>query len=199
MRAIYASLCISLSISLHFSLHISLHFSAKLHVSTFLPAYLLLFLYHIASLYMSLCIFLYLSLPYDTCLHCSLASLSTLLCGVFWSYNREVCVDTIEIRPAPKCLCRYNRNPTGPKCLCRYNPNPTAPKSLCRYNQNLWEGWAGNRGGGSARWKLRRTSSRPAAGPSPDSAPHRRPAAPTPLLALAAACTGSCLYSQKES
>ena len=50
---------------------------------------LLLFLYHIASLYMSLCIFLYLSLPYDTCLHCSLASLSTLLCGVFCSYNRK--------------------------------------------------------------------------------------------------------------
>ena len=60
---------------------------------------LLLFLYHIASLYMSLCTFLYLSLPYDTCLHCSL-HLSLHFSVVFSGA-------TIE------SVCRYNRNPTG--------------------------------------------------------------------------------------
>ena len=95
------SLCIFLYISLrnymylHFFLHICLYFSAILHPSTCRSAYFSTCLCHMTLVYIALCISLY----------------SSLWC--FVELQSKVCVDTIEIRPAPKCLCRYNRNPTG--------------------------------------------------------------------------------------
>ena len=71
------------------------YFSTILHPSTCRSAYFSTCRCHMTLVYIAL---LHLSLHF-----------SVVFSG---ATIEKVCVDTIEIRPAPKCLCRYNRNPT---------------------------------------------------------------------------------------